>query len=590
MPLNTARPLRRSLLVAVAGVSATVVLALAAVPSAFAARPATPAHGGVMYDISVRALNGDAVGLANRLSARGFDLIEKREGAVLHVLGTDSTARDLAKVAGAAVVGRVPAAPAGPIPAAPSNQNNILPKKLQGNKYPTYYGGYRTVKGYDQFETDLQTAYPDLVKKIVFGKSDTGRNTMNAVCITEDAQNSCQLKPNVHKARFLLETHIHAREVATDEMAWRFMTMLVDGDGTDAQITSLLQSTEIWLIPEMNPDGSIVTEKGITDDGLGSDSPAWQRKNDDEDQTPPGGCPGPWAGSQPGVDENRNWAFAWGGASTSKDPCSEVFLGTKKMSESETQAVAALLTELFKDQKPKDPQTPAPLTTTGEMLTFHTDAGVNIIPWDYSSQVQAPNDQGLRTLGFRQSYFTAEPTGQSGQELYDVGGGTDDWAYAKFGIAAATWELADQSGCTGFFPPYTCMDSFAARYLPGLIYTAGAARMPYSLSLGPTVLSVQAKNPSGGKITVVAKSDDGAYGTGGVGRPTPVKITAARIYVGTAPWDGGKAIAMTLDKKDISVTATAKVTMGSQQVLAWVQAKNANGSWGPALAVWIPAA
>jgi hypothetical protein len=30
--------------------------------------------------------------------------------------------------------------------------------------------------------------------------------------------------------------------------------------------------------------------------------------------------------------------------------------------------------------------------------------------------------------------------------------------------------------------------------------------------------------------------------------------------------------------------------MGSQQVLAWVQAKNANGDWGPALAVWIPAA
>ena len=588
MRSNQSRRPRHPLVAAAAAV--TAVLATAFVPSAFAARPAAPIHGDVMYDISVRALNGDAVALANRLSTRGFDLIERREGAVVHVLGTDGTARSLAHMSGAAVVGRVPAAPPGPVPRAPSNQDNILPKRLHGNTYPTYYGGYRTVNGYDQFETDLANAYPELVKKIVFGKSFTGRHTMNAVCVTEDAPNGCKLKPDVAKARFLLETHIHAREVATDEMAWRFLTLLADGDGHDAQITSLLQGTEVWVIPEMNPDGSVITAKGIENDGFGSDSPAWQRKNDDEKQTPDGGCPPPWAGSQPGVDQNRNWAFYWGGASSSSDPCSEVFKGRKKMSESETQATATLINELFKDQKPDDPQTPAPLNTTGEMLTFHTDAGVNIIPWDYSQQVQAPNDQGLRTLGFRQSYFTAEEVGQAGQVLYNVGGGTDDWAYAKLGIAAGTWELADQNGCTGFFPPFTCMDSFADRYLPGLVYTAGAARMPYKLSLGPTTVSAVAKNPSGDQITVVAKADDGAIGASGFGRPTPVKVVAARIYVGTAPWDGGEPVAMTIDKKDISVTATATVTMGSQKVLAYVQAKNANGSWGPVTAVWIPAA
>ena len=87
---------------------------------------------------------------------------------------------------------------------------------------------------------------------------------------------------------------------------------------------------------------------------------------------------------------------------------------------------------------PNDPA-PAPKDTTGEMLTFHPDGGVNLIPWDYTTSVQAPNDQGLRALGFRQSYYTSLPTGQSGQVLYSVGGGTDDWAYAKLGIAAGTW-------------------------------------------------------------------------------------------------------------------------------------------------------
>jgi carboxypeptidase T len=215
---------------------------------------------------------------------------------------------------------------------------------------------------------------------------------------------------------------------------------------------------------------------------------------------------------------------------------------------------------------------------------------VNLIPWDYSHQVQAPNDQGLRTLGFRQSYYTGLPTGQAGQLLYDVGGSTDDWAYAKLGIDTGTWELADESGCFGFFPPFSCMDSYAERYLPGLVYTAGAARMPYKLSLGPTILSAQTKAPSGDTVTVVAKADDDAYGASGIGRPTPKDVIAARIYVGKPPLDGGKAIAMKIKGEGTSVTATANVKMGGQEVLAYVQAKNAGGHWGPAMAVWIPAA
>jgi hypothetical protein len=44
------------------------------------------------------------------------------------------------------------------------------------------------------------------------------------------------------------------------------------------------------------------------------------------------------------------------------------------------------------------------------------------------------------------------------------------------------------------------------------------------------------------------------------------------------------------ERRDTSVTIKATVQLGAQQVLAWVQAKNANGAWGPAVAVWIPAA
>jgi carboxypeptidase T len=438
MSSQRSRRSRRPFLAAVA--AGAIALAVAYVPTAQAVHPTATIQNHTMYDISVRALDGDGQRLGLRLMAQGFDVLEKREGAIVHVLGNQATARTLAGIAGAAVVGKIPAAPQGAIPKAPKNQDDILPKRLKGNHYQTFYGGYRTVEGYDKFETDLEKAYPELVQKVTFGKSFTGKYGLNAVCITANADKGCQLKPNVDKARFLLETRIHAREVATSEMSWRWMTMLVDGYGKDAQVTSLLDGTEIWLVPEVNPDGAHVSEVG-TKGGFGDDSPAWQRKNWDRKQTPPGGCPPPWAGSQPGVDLNRNWAFGWGGASTSKDPCSEVFLGKKKMSETETQQLAQLTKDLFRDQKGNGQNDPAPKDTTGEMMTFHTNAGVNIIPWDYTPAEQTPNDEGIRTFAFRQSYYTGLETGQAGQVLYSVGGGTDDWAYAELGIMSSTWEL-----------------------------------------------------------------------------------------------------------------------------------------------------
>ena len=243
--------------------------------------------------------------------SRGYDLLEARTGDTVYVLGGTSTLARLAKVSGLTVTGRVPAAPVGPIPKAPASQDSILPKLLQGKKYPTFYGGYRTTKAYDQFESDLQTQYPDLVKKIQFGKSFTGKHPLNVVCVTEDAKNGCKLNPNTDKPRFLLESQIHAREIATSEMSWRLLTTLVDGDGKDAADHGPAQEQRDLGGAAGQPGRHRRSPRtGSRRTGRGSDSSAWQRKNDDEDQTPTGGCPPPWVSSQPGVDMNRNWSVA----------------------------------------------------------------------------------------------------------------------------------------------------------------------------------------------------------------------------------------------------------------------------------------
>lgn len=582
--------LHRRPLLAAAAVS-VLGLIVSTVPNtvASASQSASASVDNTMYTISVSALDGDGGALANRLNNAGYDVIS-RTATTVNVLGSAATEGRLARVPGAAVVMRTNAVPLGPIPAAPANQDDILPKKLDGNSYPTFYGGYRTVAAYDQFESDLATAYPKLVQKVTYGTSFLGTNALNAVCITAHANKGCQLTPDVTKARFLLMAQIHAREIGTSEMAWRWMTRLIDGYKKDAQTTALLKSTEIWIVPQVNPDGIETVQDGITNDGTGANSPAWQRKNMDADQAPAGGCGAPWESSQTGIDLNRNNDYHWGGQGTSQNPCDQQYLGTAPSSEPETTAIHGLFNELFKDQRGSNPNDPAPANTTGAMVTMHSVAGLVLLPWSYLSTDHAPNDAQLRSMAFRQNYFNHYTAGQSGQVLYNAAGTSDDWTYATLGIASFTWEL-DGTGanCEGtFFPLYSCMNAYEANNLPGLNYDAAAARTPYKLALGPTVLSVTAK-ASGGSVKVTANPSDAAYGSSGVGKPAAQNVKAARIYVGKAPWAGGTAQAMSIQGSGTSVTATISVSPGAKKVLAYVQGQDADGNWGPAQAVWIPA-
>ena len=574
-------------LLAVPAMALTTISPASAAPLGADTAQVVPANA--VYFYTVHATSGDLVDLATRLDAAGYDVIG-RTGEAIRIQGSAAIRAELQAVPGLAIDSATAFTYVAPAVEPNASQDAILPKKLDGKKYETYYGGYRTVDAFHKFEDDLAKAYPDLVQVVDYGKSWTGDNPLRAVCITADAKNGCKLTPNTDKARFLLMGEIHAREITTGEITWRYMTALIDGYDTDedAQTTALLNSTEVWVVPQVNPDGIETVQQGIKEHGTGYDSPAYQRKNMNDSKTPPGGCTGQWANSQPGVDNNRNFDSHYGGASTSTDPCSEVYKGTGADSEPETSKLEALEKQLFEDQRGSGANDPAPPTTTGAMLTLHSVAGLVLLPWGYDASVKTPNDAGLRSMAFRASNYNHYTTGQPGQVLYNASGTTDDWSYDKLGIASFTWEMGPMAGdCDGFLPAYHCQDAFFALNEPALYYTTTAARQPYKLSLGPTTSDVKAKL-SGGSVAITATSNDDAYGSSGVGRPAAQKVTEGRIYIGKAPWDGGKPTPLSVKGSGTSVTLSGKVKAGKSQQLAYVQGKDADGNWGPIAAVWIP--
>ena len=175
------------------------------------------------------------------------------------------------------------------------------------------------------------------------------------------------------KPVLFLMANIHAREITTPELAMRFLDLLLEDYGTDADITWLVDYHEIWIVPTANPDGHWVVELGELPK-YGS-APFYQRKSarqanfldgvDDCLIWPPG------ESTHSGVDLNRNHSFAWGGDGSSPEPCSAVFRGPGPASESETARLEALVRALVPDQRGPEMDDPAPDDTTGLFITLH---------------------------------------------------------------------------------------------------------------------------------------------------------------------------------------------------------------------------
>ena len=520
-----------------------------------------------------------------RLASSGWDVLETRGPDYLLVIGDDVVIRQL-RAQGFEVV----------IDHALETAAAIRPF--------SYYGGYRTVAEHYQHMDDLAAARPDLAVVVDYGDSWRKANNrpdghdLKAICITRLRAGDCALDPETDKPRFLLIAAIHARELSTAELAWRWMDTLVDNDDVDPDVTALLEYSEMWIIPIANPDGRRIVEQG-------GNSPYLQRKNAN---TSLGYCSDPpTASNHYGVDLNRNADFQYGVAGTSADPCAQTYRGAQAASEPEEDALENLMRSLFRDQRGAAITDTAPLTTSGAMLTLHSYGDLVLLPWGWTecfgfpctAGKQAPNDAGLRSFAFRMSYYNRYNTGQASELLYAASGTTDDWAYGVLGIPGFTFEVGPQFflfECSGFTPPYACQDgTFWPAQRGAFLYAARAARRPYADTSGPTTLSVSlsiTRTAAGWPVTLTAVVDDNAYGGNGVGRPAAQPINAAEYTVDAPPWAGGAPIAMaaldgTFDTSAETAVAQVDTALSAGRHTLFVRGRDAAGNWGPVTAQWL---
>lgn len=95
----------------------------------------------------------------------------------------------------------------------------------------------------------LQERYPNIMKVFSIGKSVQGRDLW--MVKISDNVNTDEVEPE-----FKYISSMHGDEIVGRELTQFWIKDMVEGYGKNSEITNLINNTEIYVMPSMNPDGS----------------------------------------------------------------------------------------------------------------------------------------------------------------------------------------------------------------------------------------------------------------------------------------------------------------------------------------------
>ncbi len=402
---------------------------------------------------------------------------------------------------------------------------------------------YRTV---EQLYEDMRAAaneYPELVQILDVGDSwekeqmtaQKGYDIL-AARVTNHAISSP--KP----AFFLVAAH-HARELVTPELALNYLDYLTANYGSDAKITWLLNTREVWVMPVVNPDGHKLAEQGY-----------YQRKN--TNHTNGGNCMvPPLSYNQFGTDLNRNYEKSWGTAGTSVNPCNELYRGTAPWSEPETIAVRDFCRAYGIDF----------------LITLHSYGNLVLWPWSHTYD-PAPDSAALAAIGEKMATYN-DYQATSGANLYLASGTTDDWSYDELGIPSYTFECGEH-----FFQPCADLPQIWQENLGAFLLATELTEenvLDRARIQGPEVhkLEIAPMIPTCGDIVTLTAQLTGE------------NITAAQCFVNVEGTDGTGIPLYAVDgafdgdtEEVWGIIDTAALSAGRHIVL--VNGQDAAGNWG----------
>ena len=357
---------------------------------------------------------------------------------------------------------------------------------------------------YAELTSEIQrvaAAHPGLVSYSSIGKSYEGRDLW--VVKISDNVNVDEAEPEV----LFLGLH-HAGEHLSVEMTLYIMTLLAEQYGVDAQITNLVNTREVYIIVNANPDG------GEYDIATGA---YWTwRKNR---QPNPGS-------SDVGTDLNRNYGYQWGCCGGSSNmPDSETYRGSAAFSSPEIAHVRDFIEGRVVNGRQQ-------IRTS---ISFHAYGELVLWPFGYTyADVTAGMDADDHAVFVAMGDTWRAPTATRRSRRATC---TSPMGRTRTGPTGRTASSSAPSSCTrrrpipGYYPPASVIARETSRNEAAVRYILEQADRPYrSIGRGSAVLQHGAADSA--RVAVagdavlrrdeherdVESADAGADGDGGLQR------------------------------------------------------------------------
>ncbi|HEX6956158.1 MAG TPA: M14 family zinc carboxypeptidase [Agromyces sp.] len=495
---------------AIATAAALVITGVSVAPAA--ASPPPPSDDGLpaVYTGTV-----DADGLA-AIVELGVD----RHDIVATPVEGESGQVDVEVILGAGQAEQLAAAGAELEPkAAPESRMRTF--GVQQSVYDRYSGDGGILEELEQQAADN----PTLAELVVIGETVNGED-IAAVRVTKNAP---KVKDGKRPATVFVGAQ-HAREWITPEMVRRLLDDVLAGYGTDAQITELVDTTEMWFIPVANPDGYDFTfEPGAR---------LWRknlRDNNGDGRITNGD----------GVDLNRNFPTRWGydNEGSSPNPASDTYRGSAPASEPETQA----LIDLFASITPEF------------IVNYHSAAELILHGIGWQVATPSPDDVIYEAMVGDDAHPAVPGYDPDiSAELYTTNGDTDSHMQEAFGTLGFTPEMSTCQAVSDAIPDdeweaEDCQSGFNFPDDEELIQAEYEKNVPFALAVAESALdpddpvSVVDRDAA----DFVVDSFEVSYGD-----PQPVAVTAKRalkakklvysinggepVEAEIAEWEGGE--------------------------------------------------
>lgn len=280
-------------------------------------------------------------------------------------------------------------------------------------------GGFFTYQEMLDILDSMKSKYPALVTtKQALGAATTAQGRSVYYVKISDNPGNDEPEPEV-----LYTAVHHAREPESMSQLIFYMWYLLENYNTDADIKYLVDHTEMYFVPCLNPDGYVFNQ---TNDPNGGGMWRKNRRNN---------------GSSFGVDLNRNYGRFWGYDNIGSSPSgsSDTYRGPSGFSEPETQLIRDFCNaHQFRIA-----------------LNAHTFSNLLIYPYGHIPSFETSDSLVFRHFAQDMAECSGFATGTGDQTVgYVSNGDSDDWMYdeqvTKGKIFSMTPEAGDQND--GFWP------------------------------------------------------------------------------------------------------------------------------------------